>query len=27
MTEARAPFEALESIPTLEITGHTYSSV
>jgi general secretion pathway protein B len=27
LTEARAPFEALESIPTLEITGHTYSSV
>jgi general secretion pathway protein B len=27
LTEARAPFEALESIPTLEITGHTYSTV
>lgn len=27
LTEIRAPFEALESIPTLEITGHIYSSV
>lgn len=27
VTDSKAPFDALESIPTLTITGHTYSSV